>query len=289
MVNRKHVLKTLLYFDIFNYPLKKDEIWEFLEVKSEKNIFFRDLDKYKIPNYKSFYYLKAKTSVDQRLLRQKINEQKLAKAFKLIHKLSFIPTVKFIGISGSLAMGNSKRDDDIDLFVITSSNLIWFTRLISVLILICFGVYRNSKDRMVSNKICLNYLISENALGFNKSSHNLYLAHEIGQMFPVLNVDNTYEKFINQNKWIYTFLPNISHRINNYKIRYKKTRGVLWEKANQILLIIKIETLARFIQWQYMKRKITKETVSNNVLAFHPVDYKIKILEKYFKEINGIK
>ncbi len=289
MVNRRHVLKTLLYFDIFNYPLKKDEIWEFLEVKLKKNIFLKDLDKYKIASYKSFYYLKDKASVNQRLLRQKINEQKLKIAFKIIHKLSFIPSVKFIGISGSLAMGNSKKDDDIDLFVVTAANLVWFTRIICVLILIYFGVYRNSKDQKVSNKICLNYLISENALGFKKSSHNLYLAHEIGQMLPVLNVDNTYEKFINKNKWIYIFLPNISHRINNYEIRYKKNTGVLWEKVIQILLIIKIEKLLQLIQWQYMKGKITRETVSDNVLAFHPVDYKIKILEKYLKEIKGLK
>ncbi len=289
MVNRKQVLKTLLYFDIFHFPPQKEELWQFLEYKEDMSNFFEKLDKLKIPKYKNYYYFQNKQNVDLRISREKINNLKLKKAFKLIKKLSFIPTIKFIGISGSLAMRNSNTEDDIDLFIITTANLTWFTRLICVLILINLGVYRRSKDHVVSNKICLNYLISENALGFSNSSHNLYLAHEITQMLPVLNVDNTYQKFINANKWVYNFLPNISHRINNYEINYVRNVSILWEKIIQIIQIIKIEKLARFIQWQYMKRKITREKVSNNILAFHPINYEKQILDEYKYKLSLLK
>ena len=62
--SKEPVLKTLLYSDIFDYPLKKSEIWRFLISGKKEN----KQEIYKILNAKNsffgvkdnFYYLKGK-------------------------------------------------------------------------------------------------------------------------------------------------------------------------------------------------------------------------------------
>jgi len=75
--SRQSILKTLLYFDIFDYPLKSQEIRQFLSISSkEKKETFNDLlKKLHISSYKSFFFLKSrKNIVHKRIKRKKIIE-----------------------------------------------------------------------------------------------------------------------------------------------------------------------------------------------------------------------
>ena len=148
--SEKIIFQTLLYFDIFDYPLTKEELWQFAipNLKEKEPDFYKSLARIKIPFYKSFYFLKGrKEIVNQRIRKEKINKLKLKKANKIINRLRFIPTVNFIGISGSLSMQNSNLDDDIDIFVICQSGLVWITRFLLVAVLFFLGVYRNKNDK----------------------------------------------------------------------------------------------------------------------------------------------
>ncbi len=277
--SKQNVIKTLSYFDYFDYPLTSDELLQFSEtnIKSEKdfNIF---LKKKNIDNSKSFYFLpNRKKIVNKRIQREKISNRKLLKAKKIIHKLSFIPTVKFIGISGSLAMKNSNLDDDIDIFVISQNNLVWFTRLILVLLLITLRVYRKKNDKDTKDKICLNLIIGEKNTEFTKRRQNLYIAHEIAQLIPVFQRENTYYDFIDRNNWIFNLLPNCYSRIENYKIPFNKNKNLINKIIIYFLNILRVEKIARLLQWNYMKKDVTLETIENNFLAFHPIDFEKKV------------
>lgn len=215
--SKKPILETLSYFDFFDYPLTAYEIWQFTKTTKSKEAFYKDLQKLNIPSYKSFYFLeKRKYIVKKRLEKEKISSQKLKKGIKIINKLSFIPTVDFIGISGSLAMKNSNLDDDIDIFVICQNNLVWFTRLILVIYLSFLGVYRKKHEKNPKDKICLNLIIGNKNTAFFKNRQNLYTAHEIVQLAPIFQRENCYFDFINKNKWVLNFLPNSSFRIQSY-------------------------------------------------------------------------
>ncbi len=282
--SKEPVLKTLLYSDIFDYPLKKSEIWRFLisgkkENKQEiykalnaKNPFFGVKD--------NFYYLKGKENiVEKRKEREKISTEKIKFAQKTLEKFKFIPTVYFIGVSGSLAMKNSDKDDDIDLFVITAKNSVWVTRLIMVTILRIMGIYRKREDKNVSNKICLNMLIDETVITFPKTRQDLYTAHEIAQLLPVLNKNNFHEKFISSNFWISKFLPNA---FSQKTIFIPVLNSSFPERLLKNLLSLNlVKSFARNIQFNYMKNHKTTETVRDDFLAFHPLDYKVTVLRKY--------
>jgi len=286
--SKESILKTLLYSDIFDYPLSKEEIWKFLisKNKEDKQSFLKYLNlKNHVFDYKNnFYFIKGRIEiVKKRQEKEKYSLKKIKFAKKIIKKISLIPTVYFIGISGALAMKNSDKDDDIDLFVITAKNSIWTTRLILVIVLNFLRVYRKRNEENVSNKICLNMLVDESSLSFSKDRNDLYTAHEIAQILPIFNKNKTYEKLINSNIWITGFLPNAFSQKPVIPLISKIS--TINKTINCLLRIPIIEFLARSIQFRYMKKHITKETISNNFLAFHPFDYKQQVLNSYKKKI----
>lgn len=283
MASNISILKTLIYSDIFDYPLKKDEIWKFLIGKKISKESFEkastELPHVKWEHRNGFYFLSGREKiVGKRIERKKVSQQKLAEAKKIIKHLSLIPTVLLIGISGGLALENAEKNDDIDLFVIASKDTLWITRLILVFLLIIMGQYRG-RGKKGSAKICLNMLIDEESLSFPKKRQDLYTAHEIIQLRPVLNRNNTYDKFLTANRrWIEKFLPNAIERIKNPHSA-KALRG------RQGPLFI-IEKLAKTLQLWYMKKHRTIETISSHFLAFHPLDYKSFVLKEYNKRLN---
>jgi D-beta-D-heptose 7-phosphate kinase/D-beta-D-heptose 1-phosphate adenosyltransferase len=284
----KAILKTLLYADIFNYPLTQKEIFRFLiaEEKIEENLVRATLKKLKslIGFSKNYYFILGKKKlVQKRLEKEKISAVKLKKAKKIIDSLSFIPSVKFIGISGGLSMKNTNKEDDIDIFVITEKNLLWTTRFLLVVLLIFLGVYRKRNSKDTKDKICLNMIVTEDSIYFEKANQNLYVAHEIMQLIPVFDRDSVYKNFIFLNSWVNKFLPNAYPAGLSF---VKKRKNILGRIFNFILKALFFEKILEFIQLKYMKNHITKEKISEKFLAFHPFDYQTYILSSYRKRLN---
>ena len=282
------ILKTLLYSDIFNYPLTKDEVWSFLisEKKLEKEKVFNFLNSKTsvLVNKNNYFVIKGREElIGKRKERENYSVKKINLAKKIIKKLSKIPTVDFIGISGALAMKNSDKHDDIDLFVIAAKKTVWITRLIMIIYLKILNVYRTKNDKNPSDKVCLNMLIDETVLSFSKKRRDLYSAHEIFQIMPIFSRNKTYEKFILSNQWTEAFLPNVFEEKKNAQF----VSDDLSSKSLIKFLInsLGLEYLARNIQFAYMKKNITKETVSRNFLAFHPYDYKKFVMKEYKKRL----
>lgn len=286
---QQSILKTLLYADIFNYPLTKQEIYNFLisDKKIEKETIFKLLKNSKsfVAHKENYFFIKGKDHlIKKRKKREIISIEKLKKAKKIIKKLSLIPTVRFIGISGALSMRNSEAEDDIDIFVIAQKKFVWTTRFLLIIMLLIMGIYRNRNAKKYSDKICLNMIVDENKIYFDKSNQNLYLAHEILQLVPIFNRNNTYEKFIKLNKWCNNFLPNaLSNKIDYIKQNNIIILFILFFK------IIFLENILKFIQLKYMKKHITKEIVKDGFLGFHPFDYKTYVLSTYEKKLQEYK
>ena len=127
-------------------------------------------------------------------------------------------------------------------------------------------------------------LIDESVLSFPIDRQNLYTAHEIVQLLPVFEVNNTYSRFINANKWVVKFLPNALDRIKNHELRIKEGQTKTLFIIHYSLFIL--EHLAKALQLWSIKRHQTNETVSDSFLAFHPLDYKKKVLMKYKKHLK---
>lgn len=274
------IIKTLSYSDLFDFPLKACEIWKTL-IWDKKNLpsqntFERSLFLLSGFSFKNgYYFLNGREKiVVKRMAREIESFKKMPIALFYARILGFFPTIRLIGISGSLAVNNAGYNDDIDLFIVTRKNSLWITRFFSIITMILLGRIRFAKTKNKRNKICLNMLVSENSLLFPK---DVYTAHEIAQLRVVVNKNNTYQQMLHANKWVYSYLPNAPlFEKQNYN---NKKSG--WIEN----LLFFPEAGFYIFQYLYMRKKMTKETVTFCKAMFHPSNYREGVLSFYHKRL----
>ena len=270
-----------------------------------------------------FFHLPNRSHlVKLRRQRQHFSQLKFKKARKIAKILSFIPSVKLIAVTGALAMNNSDKNDDIDLMIVTKTNRLWPTRLLTILILELlksrrrptrprwFGtsksvgselldvpefrtlVFSDSSEPSISkmDKICLNLFLDESALAIPKSRQNLYTAHEVCQIKPLYSKNKTYEKFLSLNSWVKAYLPNaipkgqsLTGDPANGRVGTAKPEGLSLMKKFLNLLNL----LAFHFQHAYMKPKITREKISLHSAFFHPRPTGKIVLKKYKQRLQS--
>ncbi|MEK7559150.1 MAG: hypothetical protein AAB521_02485 [Patescibacteria group bacterium] len=287
--NEKAIVRTLLYSDVFDYPLSEDEVWKFLI--SDKNINKR-LFESKVKKINSIvfrkegllYIEKKELAVSKRIEKFTHSQKKINIAYKTIKKLFIIPSVLFVGISGNLSMMNAEKKDDIDLFVVSKKDTVWITRLLLIIYLKILGKHRKRTDRNVSDKICLNMIVDEENLSLPKNLRNLYTAHEVAQLRPVMQRGNIYQKFINSNEWIKKYMPNVIRESESQGI--EESRKSLPKVLSELILRFTfLENLAKLFQRMLIKRNLTREIIEDKIIALHPKDYKSIILAQYRERI----
>ncbi len=286
MTLQKAVLATIIYHDIFNYPLRNKEVFKYLienksKYESVENTLRILINKNLISSKANYIHLKNKSNIEKlRAKREKYSKQKLKKAQLYAKILHLLPTIKCVCVTGALAMNNCTEYDDIDILIICQKKTLWTTRLISNILL--FPFKRTPMSKNINNKACLNIFIDESELLIK--TKNIYTAHEICQT-KVLWDNNSYIKFIKKNDWIREYLPNWQQE------RQQATGNK--QQAHAHLLLVSyclslIETLAKWAQLTYMKSKVTTESIGDTQLFFHPKDTQNKILKKYYQKIANI-
>jgi len=70
--------------------------------------------------------------------REKYSAEKIERASRVIKYLKKIPSIQAIFLTGSVAVGNAKKEADIDLMIVTKPNTLWLTRLLVFIFLKLF-------------------------------------------------------------------------------------------------------------------------------------------------------
>ena len=208
---------------------------------------------YTLPQY-SIYFRK-------RLSRQAISKDKMKMVSRFISVAKRVPFVAFLGISGSVAMANAKKNDDVDLFVVSSPGRMWICRLLLLCIAQVFGLRRSRGLRYAPHTVCMNLFFDGADLEIPAEKQSLFTAHELLQMKLVWNKHDTYKKLLAANTWILKFLPNhkISKQIKNYQ-------------NSTIGLLNYIEQCARFVQMKLIQKHKTSEYITTTQAWFFPRD-----------------
>lgn len=200
--------------------------------------------------------------------QKKIYSEKISSINPFLTLIKFFPTIRFVGLTGSLAILNSTPKDDIDLLIITSPHTLWLTRLFLFPFLLFFNHRRPSKTHR-PNDLCLNLWIDQSHLTLLFSKQNLFTAHELLQMKPLLDRGETYSRFILANSWASHYLANAYHQQTLPSSTSLKPVFPL----SLSFLLFPFNLLAYFIQRLYMSSKITTETVTFSQVYFHPQDF----------------
>lgn len=268
------VLATLAYHDIFDFPMSEEEIQKLLlgEHAMSTMQIRRGLDQQKVVKSQGYYFLAGREKlVEERIKRRTISQRKLKKISSILPFVRWLPFVEYIGISGSLALNNAKKEDDIDLFIITAKDRLWVSRLFITVLLFLSGNLRRFKNPHTKDAICTNMWIDEAHLAFTPNRQNIYTAHEIVQLQPLVNKNHIYELFLSKNKWIEKYFANI------------KVKKMTDRKNKKIGVMSFLETFAKIVQIAYMKKHRTSETINDGFVAFHPQDYTSHVLQEWMK------
>ena len=319
----KSILATIVYYDIFDYPLTGFEVFKYLinplhvvaqteniqslQLEPLGNVSFEDVLKSLknksmeefIGEKNGFYFLNGRKNLfEQRIERQKIAAPRWKKVYRVSKILQSVPFVKMIAICNNLAIDNSKEDADIDFFIIIGKNRIWLTRFLITFCIWALGQYRHKKK--ITDKICLSFYITEDALNLEPVAirpYDIYLAHWIVQLKPIYWEGQAYRDFILANIWAKNYVFNFAAILNLRHPEFKRSKFLsLVKKLSQNILKGFFgdiaEKIFRFIQKTRINHKSTEHeittavVISDKMLKFHENDKRRYFQEMFIKNLK---
>lgn len=286
------LISSILYFDIFNHPLKLEELAAIqnLNLEETKTILATYQKQKTIFELNEFYSIseEIKSLIKQRKekeLRAKSYFTKLPFYVKIIKSFPF---VKGIAISGSLSKGVMHDDGDIDYFIITSKNRLWICRTLLILFKKIFLL--NSRKYF-----CLNYFVDEDNLEIKDK--NIFTAVEIKHLLPVYNF-NLISQLKQENLWTNSYFKGATTSLQ--KIQETKggsifktvlenvISGNFAEKLDLFFMRLTCKRWAnKFNNFNTKKLELTMRS-NRGVSKHHPSDFQTKVLAEYNKRLDKL-
>lgn len=277
------ILNILLYFDIFDHPLTREELQNFAKMPPHKiNEGISKLESEgKIEKNRGYFSLPDKNwTAEQRIAEQ----NRINRYFKIsqwITRLtSRFPFVRGIFISGSLSKHRANKESDIDFFIVTAPGRLWIARTLLILFkkVFLFNSYKY---------FCLNYFVDENSLEVLSKNH--YSATETATIVPVFNYE-LYQRFMDKNAWIHNYFPYAKKRDSGYVV----TNGGKIQRLLELFLkpafFNKLDDFFMHITANHRKKKFHHMNPDAFQKAFyteknrskhHPTDFQVIVQEAF--------
>ncbi|HAT03428.1 MAG TPA: hypothetical protein DCS29_01460 [Candidatus Magasanikbacteria bacterium] len=298
------IVRTLAYFDIFDYPLTKEELYRFLytestgqwEYKDFLNILSQDDSFHMWSCSDGFYFLPRREKIiAQRQRRVAFLEQKMKIAHRGVQKIKWIPFVRAVFVCNTVASSSAQEDSDVDVFIVVKKNRLWFTRLLVTLTLSFFRLRRTK--RRIANKICLSFYVADSHLNMSslRIAHpDIYLVYWLAQLVPMYDPDDLYESIQRANAWAYVYVPYAS--MSYFLLDRYRVDDTAWSlRAKRFFAYFindNMNAYAKYVQQRKMKRNIhsighlsdTRVVVNDAVLKFHENDRRQEYQEKWMEK-----
>ncbi len=285
----KSILLTLLYFDIFQYPLTESEIFSFspqlLDSQWQTGLVT-------LTDRKIIYTLNGLYSLhdDPALaIRRKAGNQlalkklRIAKMFSTF--ISLFPFVRSVMLSGSISKGYMDNKSDIDYFIITAKGRLWLVRG-------AMAIFRRIFLFNSHKYFCTNYFIDSESLEIEEK--NIFTAIEASTLKPMFGKDLVHQ-FQTVNEWYHQYLPN--HQPTN--CLGKENSNVVKRIGEKIIPAKLLDHLDGWlmkkftIHWKKTYQHVLNEhdfsiafQSKGHVSRSHPGFYQKKVLSLYEKKIH---
>jgi hypothetical protein len=296
----KAIVSTIVFFDVFSYPLSVFEIFKYLQIDSSyfqvvlalENLEARNV----ISSKNSFYCLKGKEGnfeIRQKRYNYTKEKIKIAKRWSKIFKL--FTGLKLIALSNSIGSYNLRERGDIDLFIVTKKNRIWTSRFVLAVIGKVFNLRPSPENE--KDKLCLSFFVSDSNLHLQNytKENDLYFLYWLVNLSSVYDEDSYLSKLLAENMWVKKYLPNY-FKIVNAKNDNKAYNDVE-EKEKLTFAKSKkngfIENYLKKIQWKLFPKEIkdkankNKEVLINDeVLKLHVLDRREYFYNQYLERMK---
>lgn len=217
------IIKTIVFFDIFSYPLTAYEIYSYLPYKAKfKEVvdilpFLLEIQIIKEKN--GFYFLSERSNnYHKRFSRYHLANRKFKIAKRVAKWFSYLPFVKMVALSNLIGRHNMRDQSDIDIFIITGKNRLWLSRFF------CAGLMKllNKRPTMKNkkDKICLSFYVDSDNLDLSSlsldNSEDWYFYYWLAGLYPLYDEGSYYLRLMQKNQWLKNYLPNIDFLISNH-------------------------------------------------------------------------
>ena len=286
----RSLLKTILYFDIFSYPLLAKEAISFCDYPglnpAEGCKALRELKRIGLLNYYAGYYFVGYdySIVDRRIEENKRAEMRMKTARRFTKIISSFPYVRAVFISGSLSKRVMKPDSDIDYFIITKPGRLWFCR---ASLTIFKKIFLGNSHR----NFCLNYFVDTDTLSI--PDRNRFTATETAFLLPMYNYP-LYLTFLRVNNWYRKDYPNIKEHVEVKPINPIRMKGILEATFDNFigktLDHLSFKIISGF--WKKKYKHLDEKSFSlkfrslKNVSKYHPNSYQKKVLETLERKVR---
>ncbi len=249
------ILRTLLYYDIWQYPLTAKELYTFLPANpitfDEFGLKLRaDGPGDSVLIEQGHYFVKGRPVDVVGLRKQRERHARLLWHAARIstHIIKRFPFVRGIFVSGDLSKNATTSKSDVDFFIITDPNRLWIARTLLILFKKVFLF--NSKKFF-----CLNYFVASDHLMLDE--RNIYTASEVAHLRPLYN-SGLFTEYLRANKWIVDFFPNFEPENISYRQKTNNRQSAvqrILEVAFQLLPLDRLdEYLLRKMKAVWAKR-----------------------------------
>lgn len=274
-------LKTILYFSIFRFPLKLEEIHSYTnhpnlsDTLNELNYLIGEKILIKIDDY--YVYGGDLDSVPKRLKGNVLAKKVLIKAKAKAHFISKFPFVAAVGVSGSLSKGYYDSNSDIDFFIITQHNRLWICRTLLM-------VYKKIFLFNSRKYFCPNYFISSEQLEIIEQ--NRFTATELKTLIPMEGKEY-FDSFYENNSWVKSYFNKFNTNLDSIPNIEKSYLTLVFEELLYNKLGDAIDYFFRSITLRKWKAKfdyLSQEDFeialksTKNISKHHPSNFQKKVI-----------
>ncbi|HEY2720170.1 MAG TPA: hypothetical protein VGI82_00505 [Chitinophagaceae bacterium] len=290
------ILKTLAYFDIFDYPLTELEIknfgGHFLDENEFRSVIRKLIFVKAIFRISEFYSLRDDLSMAKKRAEGNRRAQELIpRAIQIGAFLYKFPYIKAVAISGSLSKNYADAKADIDFFIIARSNRLWIARTFLHLFKKITFLYGRQ------HFYCMNYFIDEKALKIR--DQNIYSAMEVVTLLPAAGPD-VLREFFRVNGWTKDWLPcyEPSYAMigtqKNYQVKTWIENFFNHQRGDKLDNFLFKWTRRRWQKKESQGRRNLKGKIMNLVTGKHfsksdPEAFQEKIVKMYQTKVDQLK
>ena len=194
---------SLLYFEIFNFPLTLRELWSYSACGTIDDLRTR-LNRWVGQGYilkEDKYYMLSwcQSKVFERLAGERRARQMWARAKSRALLIQSCPFVEAVFVSGSISKGVAAPDADVDFFMITKPGRLWLGRTL-------LALFKKTLLLGSHKYFCINYFIDSEHLEIE--DQNRFTATEMATLIPMTGDRHLVQEFYRANPWVQRFYPN---------------------------------------------------------------------------------
>jgi hypothetical protein len=211
----------------------------------------------------------------------KIEYELLEKTYKYVNKIKKLPWLQMIAVWNSISMNSANKNSDIDLFIVSKNNTLWFVRIMITFLFQILWVRKTAKKH--AGKFCLSFFSTHKWLEFSswKLENDIYLYFWIIYLKPILNYNNTYEELLKaNNKWAnfneYSKIIEENKKYIRYSWQKKgEKEKIIWKLNDLFKKLFLPKTLKHY-------KKLWEPfwvIINDDLLKFHDNDIRQKVKE----------